>query len=201
VVTLTADGMHRVVGVVALQGAWHSGCQLFPAPLGKRDEAEVRAIVTGLLDLAGYEFGYAYTMIVLTTDGPRVVRSEATCPQEPLASLIEVATGFHADEELVRALAGHPVDVRPAERYAAAMAYQLPGGSLVSVFDLEAVAELPGVHRVHFPYSCGERIPGPGPTEEGYVLLSVASPQEAADTIAEADRLMHAEVSRETDHH
>ncbi|MFC8969785.1 hypothetical protein [Streptomyces sp. NPDC057094] len=200
VVTLTVDGMHRVVGVVALHGAWHPSSHLFPAPLGERDEAEARAIVTELLDLAGYEFGYAYTVVVLTADGPRVVRSRATWPDEPLASLIELATGFDADEELVQVLAGKPVNVPTADRYAAVASYRLPTGRLLSVSGLEAVSELPGVHRVHFPYASGDDIPGHGAGAEGHVMLSAESTQQAAETVTAVGRLLRAEVSRRPDH-
>ncbi|MEU5313812.1 hypothetical protein [Streptomyces sp. NPDC021562] len=199
VVTLTVDGMHRVVGVVALHGAWQAGCHLFPAPLPERDEAEARALVTELLDLAGYEFGYAYTVVVLTADGPRVVRSRAAYPEEPVASLIEVATGFRADEELVQALAGKPVGVPTADRYAAVASYRLPAGRLLSVSGLEAVCELAGVHRVHFPYRSGDDIPGDGHGGEGYVMLTADSPQEVAGVVAAVGRLVRAEVSRRPD--
>ncbi|MEW2164622.1 hypothetical protein AB0912_16760 [Streptomyces sp. NPDC007084] len=200
VVTLTVDGMHRVVGVAALHGAWHPSSHLFPAPLGERDEAEARAVVTELLDLAGYEFGYAYTVVVLTADGPRVVRSRATWPDEPLASLIELATGFDPDEELVQVLAGKPVTVPAADRYAAVASYRLPAGRLLSVSGLEAVSELPGVHRVHFPYASGDDIPGHGTGAEGHVMLSAESTQEAAETVTAVGRLLRAEVSRRPDH-
>ncbi|MFG2309388.1 hypothetical protein ACGFS9_12060 [Streptomyces sp. NPDC048566] len=200
VVTLTVDGMHRVVGVVALHGAWHPSSHLFPAPLGERDEAAARAVVTELLDLAGYEFGYAYTVVVLTADGPRVVRSRATWPDEPVASLIELATGFDADEELVQALAGKPVTLPAADRYAAVASYRLPAGRLLSVSGLEAVSELPGVHRVHFPYSSGDDIPGHGPGADGQVMLSAESTQEAAETVTAVGRLLRAEVSRHPGH-
>ncbi|WP_413760630.1 hypothetical protein [Streptomyces sp. MMBL 11-3] len=200
VVTLTVDGMHRVIGVVALHGAWHPSSHLFPAPLEERDEAEARAIATELLDLAGYEFGYAYTVVVLTADGPRVVRSRADYPDEPLASLIELATGFSAEAELVQALAGKPTDVPTADRYAAVASYRLPVGRLLSVSGLEAVSELPGVHRVHFPYASGDDIPGHGDAAEGYVMISADSTQGAAETVAAAGRLLRAEVSRRPDH-
>ncbi|MEU2337846.1 hypothetical protein ABZ608_30400 [Streptomyces sp. NPDC013172] len=199
VVTLTVDGMHRVVGVVALHGAWQAGCHLFPAPLPERDEAEARALVTELLDLAGYEFGYAYTVVVLTADGPRVVRSRAAYPEEPVASLIEAATGFRADEELVQALAGKPVGVPTADRYAAVASYRLPAGRLLSVSGLEAVSELAGVHRVHFPYRSGDDIPGDGHGGEGYVMLTADSTQEVAGVVAAVGKLLRAEVSRRPD--
>ncbi|MFJ9539268.1 hypothetical protein ACIRPX_18660 [Streptomyces sp. NPDC101225] len=200
VVTLTVDGMHRAVGVVALHGAWHPSSRLFPAPLGERDEAEVRAVVTELLDLAGYEFGYAYTVVVLTADGPRVLRSRATWPDEPVASLIELATGFDPDDELVQALAGKPVTVPAADRYAAVASYRLPAGRLLSVSGLEAVSELPGVHRVHFPYTSGDDIPAHGASADGQVMLTAPSAQEAAETVTAVGRLLRAEVSRRPDH-
>lgn len=197
VVTLTVDGMHRVVGIAALGGAWYPGSScLFPAPLGEREEAEARAITTELLDLAGYEFGFAYTVVVLTADGPRVVRSQARYPDEPLPSLIELATGFRAEAELFQALAGKPVQPPTVHRCAAAASYRLPAGRLLSVSGLEAVSELPGVHKVHFPYASGDDIPRPGHGAEGYVTLTAESAQDAAQTVAAAGRLLRAEVSR-----
>lgn len=199
VVTLTADGMHRVIGIAALHGAWQpgSGC-LFPALLKERDEAETRAVVAELLDLAGYEFGFAYTVVVLTPDGPKVARSRACYPDEPLASLIGLATGFCFEDELFQALAGKPVQPPLAHRYAVAASYRLPAGRLVAVTGLEAVAELPGVHQVRFPYTPGDRVPGCGRVGEGRVVLTAASVQEAARTVAAAERLLRAEVSRQT---
>lgn len=199
VVTLTVDGMHRVVGIAALRGAWRPGGScLVPAPLGERDEVEARAITTQLLDLAGYEFGFAYTVVVVTADGPRVVRSQARYPDEPVAALIELATGFCAEAELVQALAGKPVQLPTADRCAAVVSYRLPEGRLLSVSGLEAVSELPGVHKVHFPYASGDDIPHSG-SAEGYVMLTAASAHDAEQTVAAAERLLRAEVSRRSE--
>ncbi|MCG7205607.1 hypothetical protein MB828_17635 [Streptomyces arenae] len=61
------------------------------------------------------------------------------------------------------------------------------------------MTELPGVHRVHFPYESGDDIPGDGHSSEGYVMLSADSPQDAAGTVAAVGSLLRAEISRSPD--
>ncbi|MEU0137188.1 hypothetical protein ABZ172_24645 [Streptomyces sp. NPDC006296] len=82
----------------------------FPAPLTRQEEAEIRALATGLLDLAGYEFGYAFTRIARTAQGPRVIESLPRQANWPTSRLIELTTGLQSERELVRALSGSPLE-------------------------------------------------------------------------------------------
>lgn len=195
--TLTRDGMHRVVGIAALNRVGPAGCDsVFPAPLAARNEAGIRAAATRLLDLVGYEFGFAWIVVVLTGDGPRVVSCRPQQADEPIGRLIELADGFNPETELVRALSGERPHSPITHRHAAATAFRLPAGRLVSVSGLDEIAELPGVHDVHFPYGPGDTLPGPGEDSRALVVLSAGSAAELADGIAEAQRLLRTEVSR-----
>lgn len=185
--TLTVDGMHRVLGITALHRAGAAGPDhLFPAPLAARDEAEIRAATTGLLGLAGYEFGFAYTVAVLTAQGPRVVRSQARQADEPVGRLIELATGLAPEAELLRALSGAPVEPPVARRYASAVPFRLPPGQELPAHRLKEIAGLPGVRDVWPPHP-----PGDG---EGYVVLVAGSPDEASLRVVSALRLLGADA-------
>ncbi|MFG2357858.1 hypothetical protein [Streptomyces sp. NPDC048521] len=193
VVTFTVDGMHQVIGIAALHTGWHpgNGC-LFPAPLGERDEAEARAMAAELLDLAGYEFGFAYTVVALTRHGLKVAHAHAHFPDEPVGSLVELATGFSAETVIVRALAGRPVRPPAVRGIAAAVSCRLPGGRSRAVATLEAVGGLPGVHKVHLPPAADTDTGDRGGGTRGYVMLTAATAQEAARTVAAAEALLRA---------
>lgn len=209
--TLTVDGMHRVVGVTAVHRRSPTGHDLlFPAPLTERELGEVRAAATGLLDLAGYESGPAHLTVVLTADGPRIVRSQPRPAGGMNRRLIELATGWDPEAALFRALSGHPPETPAPRRYAAVAYFRLPQGRLVSVTGLDEIAVLPGVRTVRFPYVQGDAVPAlapgtahggvPGTQEHGghgHVVLIAGSPGEAMQRADEARRLLRAGVTRE----
>ncbi|MFC8596495.1 hypothetical protein [Streptomyces atroolivaceus] len=190
--TLTAEGMHRVTGIVELRftasgeaaagtvpasgepagdaGAVGEGAPLhtFPAPLSRQEEAEIRALATGLLDLAGYEFGYAYTRIAHTEHGPRIINSLTQQAPWPTSRLIELTTGVVPERELVRALSGKPLEAPVLVGCAAAV--PLPGPHDPP----EDITGLAGVREVR----------------DGHALLTALTPAELAGrTAAVLERL------------
>ncbi|MDK1475892.1 hypothetical protein QNO07_21160 [Streptomyces sp. 549] len=160
--TLTAEGMHRVTGIVELRFTGADGTsagsasgagavdtvrggaplQTFPAPLTRLEEAEIRALATGLLDLAGYEFGDAFTRIALTAQGPRIINTLTRQTSWPTSRLIELTTGLVSERELVRALLGKPLEAPTLVGCAAAV--PLPDPHNVP----EGITALPGVREV-----------------------------------------------------
>jgi hypothetical protein len=120
VTTLTNDGMHRVVGLTARRAVAHGVRYLFPAAVSEAETRVVRATVTAMLDLVGYEFGPAETSVVLSKRGPRIKRARPGFGSQGIARLIEVTSGFDVQTELCRALAGVPVSP-PAPRWFAGM--------------------------------------------------------------------------------
>ncbi|MGW0753272.1 ATP-grasp domain-containing protein [Streptomyces sp. NPDC002587] len=188
--TLTVDGVHHVVGVTAKHtdgppGFVETG-HVHPAPLSPADESAIRAVATGLLDLAGYRFGPAHTEVILTADGPRIVESQARLGGDRIPLLVEVATGYDIEASVFRALAGEPVAVPAAGRTASIGFFRFPPGRLESVTGLEAAGALPYVHALHFPFRPGDQLPRTTDsfTRHGYVVVDGASPGEAAERIA-----------------
>ncbi|MFE9724326.1 hypothetical protein ACFYQ5_12240 [Streptomyces sp. NPDC005794] len=196
--TLTAEGMHRVTGIVELRFTGSVGTSAgpapgsgsapgpgpgsddvgtvreghpvhtFPAPLTRLEEAEIRALATGLLDLAGYEFGYAFTRIALTEQGPRIINSLTQHASWPASRLIELTTGRVPERELVRALSGKPME-SPVP-VGCATAVPLPDPQDVP----ESITALPGVREVR----------------DGHAVLTALTPAElAVRTAAVADLL------------
>ncbi|WP_328647424.1 hypothetical protein OHS58_05935 [Amycolatopsis sp. NBC_00348] len=141
VTTLTHDGMHRVVGVTAQRAVAHGVRYLFPATVGEAEAREVRATVTAMLDLVGYEFGPAETSVVLSGRGPRIVRARPGFGSRGIARLIEVTTGFDVQTELCRALAGVPVRP-PAPRWFAGAEFPRPPSTGVRVLAEGATPEI-----------------------------------------------------------
>jgi hypothetical protein len=196
VATLTVDGMHRVLGITALHHGGQEGySHLFPAPLTARVEAEIRAAAAGLLDFAGYEFGFAYTVAVLTADGPRIVRSQARQADEPVDRLIELATGFAPEAELLRALSGTPVEPPVAHGCASAVSFRTEPGREPPVSRLKEIAGLPGVRDIRLPPPPADApVPAAdgGRNGQGHVVLTAGCPAEAARRVAAVLRLLGA---------
>ncbi|MFI8006526.1 hypothetical protein [Streptomyces sp. NPDC086010] len=180
--TLTAEGMHRVTGIVELRRADTGGAEegpaapggrgsalhTFPAPLTGQEEAEIRALATGLLDLAGYEFGYAFTRIAHTAEGPRIINAYTRQASRPVSRLIELTTGLASERELVRALSGKPMEAAVLVGCAAAVPLPCPDDVPQDVTLLAGVREL----------------------RDGYVLVTALTPAElTARTAAVRDRL------------
>ncbi|MFF4084437.1 hypothetical protein ACFYZN_34345 [Streptomyces sp. NPDC001777] len=184
--TLTAEGMHRVTGIVELRftgrgapradsgpgpgpgdgptGTVRGGAPLhtFPAPITRQEEAEIRALATGLLDLAGYEFGYAFTRIARTDEGPRVIESLPRQASWPTSRLIELTTGLVPERELVRALSGSPPEAPAMVGCAAAVPLPDPSGAPDRITALADVREV----------------------RDGHVLLTALTPAELATRTA-----------------
>lgn len=198
--TLSADGEHHVIGVTAKQT---TGAPFFietghvhPAPLGPGEQAALHAVVTGLLDLAGYRFGPAHTEVVLTAHGPRVVESQTRLGGDRIPLLIETASGYDIEAAIFRSLAGEPVEP-PVPRHTASVGFfLLPAGRLESVAGLDAVRALPFVHSLHFPFRPGDELPPTtdSSTRHGYVVVDAGSPAEARARIARVRGLLRADV-------
>ncbi|WP_432149312.1 hypothetical protein [Streptomyces sp. bgisy029] len=167
--TLTVEGMHRVTGIVEFRfgdgssaDATTPGAGLavhtFPAPITVAEEAEIRALATGLLDLVGYEFGYAFIRVARTGQGLRLVDAEPRQASWPVSRLIELTTGLVAERELIRALSGKPLKAAMPVGCAAALPLPDPPGA-------------PG--RITAPTDVRE-------ARDGYVLLTALTPAELA---------------------
>ncbi|MEV5876931.1 hypothetical protein AB0L75_22370 [Streptomyces sp. NPDC052101] len=121
--TLSVHGMHHAVGITA-RGP--DGLPR-PAPLSEDAAAEVRAAVTALLDLTGYQYGPAHTSVVLTAQGPVISGCRAGLAPDPVPELLKAATGFDLVAGALEVLSGRLVD--PARRGASLTALVTGNGS------------------------------------------------------------------------
>ncbi|MBV2355017.1 hypothetical protein KUM39_11675 [Streptomyces sp. J2-1] len=169
--TLSVHGMHQAVGITAT-APWGL---LHPAPLSDDTAAEVRAVVTALLDLTGYQYGPAHTRVALTDRGPVVLGCRAGIGDDPVPQLIGVAGGFDLAAGAVEVLTGRLVDpVRP-HRFAAAV--RLGGVWRLSAAELAA---LPDVRCVA----------APGDGRPGHIVVGAETAEAAAGRIAELTALV-----------
>ncbi|GAA1405813.1 hypothetical protein GCM10009639_53120 [Kitasatospora putterlickiae] len=123
--TLSVDGMHQVLGIIALDTTgpprFVTTTHLYPAPLAGRDEATVRSAVCAVLDLAGVENGAVRTTVVHSPGGtPRVLASRQGLDRaDHAARLVRLAVGADLEEAALRALRGEVPAPVPAGRSAA----------------------------------------------------------------------------------
>ncbi|MGW0204902.1 hypothetical protein ACWDZ8_03470 [Streptomyces sp. NPDC003233] len=169
--TLSVHGMHQTAGITARMpyGLLH------PAPLSEDTAAEVRAVVTSLLDLTGYQYGPAHTSVELTPRGPVITGCLAGLARDPVPELLKVAGGFDLAAGAVEVLSGRLVDaVRPG-RYAAAVVLNPP-------WRLEAaeVGVLPHVRHVS----------PPGSLAPGHLVVHADSPEVAAQRVSSLTALV-----------
>ncbi|MEU2078010.1 ATP-grasp domain-containing protein [Streptomyces sp. NPDC013489] len=198
--TLSADGVHHVIGITAKHttGApfFVETSHVHPAPLGQDERTAIHAVVIGLLDLAGYRFGPAHTEVILTPRGPRIVESQARLGGDRIPLLIETASDYDIEGAIFRTLAGEPVEP-PAPRHTASVGFfSFPAGRLESLEGLDAVCALPYVQAVHFPFSPGDELPltTSSFTRHGYAVVDAESPAEAADRLARVRGLLRLNV-------
>ncbi|MEU3532643.1 MULTISPECIES: hypothetical protein [Streptomyces] len=170
--TLSVHGMHQTVGITARM----SYGLLSPAPLTEDTAAEVRAVVTALLDLTGYQYGPAHTGVTLTRQGPVITGCRAGFGDDPVPELLRVAGGFDLAAGAVRVLAGELVEVARPERFAAAAeSIRSPGPE----------QPIPGVRFV----------PARGGRRPGHFVVHADSPAAAAQRLTSLGGLVAGEAS------
>ncbi|MFF5401314.1 hypothetical protein ACFY8K_05380 [Streptomyces misionensis] len=174
--TLSVHGMHQTVGITARMpyGLLH------PAPLTEDTAAEVRAVVTALLDLTGYQYGPAHTGVTLTRQGPVITGCRAGLADEPVPELLKVAGGFDLAAGAVRVLAGKLVEAARPCRFAAAAElsrpWRLGAGEVGMVPDVRVVS------------TSGSRGPG-------HFVVHADSPEGAAQRVTSLSALVAGEAS------
>ncbi|GHI05748.1 hypothetical protein AQI88_10065 [Streptomyces cellostaticus] len=163
--TLSVHGMHQAVGITARMpyGLLH------PAPLTDDTAAEVRAVVTALLDLAGYQYGPAHAEVTLTPGGPVITGCRAGLGDDPVPELLKAAGGFDLAAGAIEVLAGRLVHAARPNRFAAAAVLAPPW-----LLETAEVGVLPHVRFVAPPEA-----PRPG-----HFVVHADSPEVAARRVA-----------------
>ncbi|MET8584051.1 hypothetical protein ABZX39_24705 [Streptomyces collinus] len=163
--TLSVHGMHQTAGITAVTpyGLLH------PAPLTDDTAAEVRAVVTALLDLTGYQYGPAHTSVAVTPRGPVITDSRAGLGDDPVPELVKVAGGFDLAAAAIEVLAGRLVDAVRPNRFAAAALLSPPWR-----METTDVGGLPHVRHVTPPEAL----------RPGHLVVHADSPEGAARRVA-----------------
>ncbi|MFD3759031.1 ATP-grasp domain-containing protein [Streptomyces sp. NPDC058622] len=194
---LSRAGRHRVLGWARRRpgpGLTATGHEL-PVALDPGTAEAVRALVRGVLDLAGHGDGPSHTEVVLTRHGPRLIEAHARPGGEEFARLLRLA---HGTDVLGLALAsglGLPDPERSPRAACAGLRYVdfPPGRRLDGVRPgIAAARAVPGVVRVQLeipPGATVRRAPT-GARHHAYVLATAATPGSLARVLDRATGLL-----------
>ncbi|MEU9146444.1 ATP-grasp domain-containing protein [Streptomyces sp. NPDC048349] len=195
--TLSRAGRHRILGWSRrlpgprLTAAGHD----LPVALDPGTAQAVRALVRGVLDLAGHHDGPSHTEVILTAHGPRLVEAHARPGGEEFGRLLRAA---HGTDVLALALAaglGLPDPVRsPRATYAGLRYVDFPPGTGPRGVrpGIAAARAVPGVLRVQLeipPGATVHRAPTGG-LHHAYVLATAPTAGALARTLDRAAGLM-----------
>ncbi|MFJ3201976.1 ATP-grasp domain-containing protein [Streptomyces sp. NPDC086989] len=163
---LSREGRHRILGwtrripapgTAATTATGHA----LPVALPAGTAEAVRALVRGVLDLAGHRDGPSHTEVVLTPDGPRLIEAHAHPGAEELVQLLRLA---HGTDVLALALAaglGLPEPVHHPRTAHAGLRYVdfAPGTRIERAHPGPAAARaVPGVVRVRLEVPPGTTV-------------------------------------------
>ncbi|MFD3700549.1 ATP-grasp domain-containing protein [Streptomyces sp. NPDC058646] len=194
---LSQAGRHRILGWARRltgPGLTTTGHDL-PVVLDTRTAEAVRALVRGVLGLAGHRDGPSHTGVVLTAHGPRLVGAHARPGGEEVVRLLRLA---HGTDVLALALAaglGLPAPERIPRAAHAGLRYVdfPPGRRLDGVRPrLAAARAVPGVVRVQLavPPDATVRSAPTGGLHHAYVLATGPTPGSLAGTLDRAAGLL-----------
>ncbi|MCY0952941.1 ATP-grasp domain-containing protein [Streptomyces sp. H27-S2] len=194
---LSRAGRHRVLGWSRRRpgpGLTAAGHEL-PVALNPGTAEAVRALVRGVLDLAGHGDGPSHTEVVLTRHGPRLIEAHARPGGEEFTRLLRLA---HGTDVLGLALAsglGLPDPERSPRAACAGLRYvDFPPGRRLDGArpGIAAARAVPGVVRVQLeipPGATVRRAPT-GARHHAYVLATAATPGSLARVLDRATGLL-----------
>lgn len=194
---LSRAGRHRVLGWSRrltgprLTATGHD----VPVALDPATAQAVRALVRGVLDLAGHHDGPSHTEVILTAHGPRLVEAHARPGGEELRRLLRAAHGTDVLGLAFAAGLGLPAPARsPRAAYAGLRYVDFPPGRRVDGFrpGLAAARAVPGVVRVQLEIPSGATVrrPPTGALHHAYVLATAARADAVARVLDRAAGLM-----------
>ncbi|WP_424212134.1 ATP-grasp domain-containing protein [Streptomyces sp. BI20] len=204
VVTLSHAGRHRILGHTLRRPgpadgplALAAGHEL-TAPLPPETAAAVRALVEGVLNLAGHREGAAHLDLVLTPYGPRLIEAHAHPPAEELCGLLRLGRGVDVPGLVIAAALGLPAPLAtPRTTAPAGLRYvDLPPGTHAPRALRAAVAAaraVPGVVRVRLPDTDPGRPltvhhPATGSRRHGWILATAPDRRALRACLGEAAR-------------
>lgn len=194
---LSQDGRHRILGWtrrLTRPDLTPLGHEL-PVTLDTETAEAVRALVRGILDLAGHRDGPSHTEVILTSRGPRLVEAHARPGGEQFTRLLRLAQGTDVLALALAAGLGLPDPVRSPRAAHAGLRYVdfPPGRRLDGVRPrLAAARAVPGVVRVQveIPLDATVRRAPTGALHHAYVLASAPTAGSLARTLTRAAGLL-----------
>ncbi|MFK0196587.1 ATP-grasp domain-containing protein [Streptomyces lavendulae] len=169
-----------------------------PVALDPATAEAVRALVRGVLDLAGHRDGPSHTEVVLTARGPRLIETHPHPGAEEVTQLLRLAHGTDVLAHALIAGLGLPAPVRkpPATAHAGLRYVDFPpgGGPAGAADALAAARALPGVVRVQLqvpPDATVRRAPT-GALHHAYVLATGPTRPALTRSLDRAATLLHA---------
>ncbi|MFI5666900.1 ATP-grasp domain-containing protein [Streptomyces sp. NPDC051704] len=198
--TLSRGGRHRVLGwtrripgpgPAATTATGHE----LPVALPADTAASVRALVRGVLDLAGHRDGPSHTELVLTPYGPRLIEAHAHPGAEELVQLLRLAHGTDVLSLGLAAGLGLPEPVRhPRAAHAGLRYVDFPPGTRVGRAGSGAAAAraVPGVFRVglEVPQGATVREAPTGSLHHAHILATAATAGSLARVLDRAAALL-----------
>jgi biotin carboxylase len=195
--TLTYGGAHHVVGITAKQVTppplFVETGHVHPAPLPDERQRAIEDLVTALLDACGYRFGPAHTEVIWTSDGPRIIESQARLGGDRIPRLIELTTGLDIERAIFTMLAGTPPLPLPHHGSARIRYLAFEPGVVRSITGLGAAREFGFVDQLDMQFDVGDEVPETtdSKTRHGYVIVSGPSAQDTdARAQAAVDRVV-----------
>ncbi|MGW1640055.1 ATP-grasp domain-containing protein [Streptomyces lavendulae] len=168
-----------------------------PVALDPATAEAVRALVRGVLDLAGHHDGPSHTEVVLTARGPRLIETHPHPGAEEVTQLLRLAHGTDVLAHALTAGLGLPAPVRkpPATAHAGLRYVDFPpgGGPAGAADALAAARALPGVVRVQLqvpPDATVRRAPT-GALHHAYVLATGPTRPALTRSLDRAATLLH----------
>ncbi|MFE2150738.1 ATP-grasp domain-containing protein [Streptomyces lavendulae] len=168
-----------------------------PVALDPATAEAVRALVRGVLDLAGHHDGPSHTEVVLTARGPRLIETHPHPGAEEVTQLLRLAHGTDVLAHALTAGLGLPAPVRkpPATAHAGLRYVDFPpgGGPAGAADALAAARALPGVVRVQLqvpPDATVRRAPT-GALHHAYVLATGPTRPALTRSLDRASTLLH----------
>lgn len=194
---LSRDGHHRVLGWSRrltgprLAATGHD----LPVALDPGTAEAVRALVRGVLGLAGHRDGPSHTEVILTPHGPRLVEAHARPGGEEFGRLLRAAHGTDVLGLALAAALGLPDPVRtPRAAYAGVRYVDFPPGRRPDGFrrGIAAARAVPGVVRfqLEIPPGATVRSAPTGGLHHAYLLATAPTAGSLARTLDRAAALL-----------
>ena len=191
---VVADRAVFVNPTAYLEPAWAS---LAPAPLSAADHAAVVAHAEAARRALGVTAGMTHLELFLTPEGPVFGEMAARPPGGHIMPLIAHAYGIDPWEAVLRVALGESVELPAEAARAAAVRILHPGpGTVRAVEGVEAARAMPGVADASVRVRPGDAVgvrEGTG-QEVGHVIVTAATPDEAAARLAAAVAAVRVEV-------